>query len=81
MPYIEGNSRKQKTMLPDCIDDLITKDNPVRVIDAFIESLNISELGFIRSTPEDTGRPGYNPRTYLSCTYTDTSTVSVQAVN
>lgn len=65
MPYIKGQPRNQKTLLPDSIDALIAKDNPVRVIDSFIESLGMSELDFIRSTPQDLGRPGYNPRDIL----------------
>ena len=65
MPYISGQPRKQKTMLPDCIDDIISQDNPVRVIDAFINEMDMNELEFIRSAPKDTGRPGYDPRDIL----------------
>ena len=55
------SKREQIMLLPDCIDDLIGHDNPVRVIDAFIDSLDIDELGFQRSTPNITGRPSYDP--------------------
>lgn len=65
MKYIIGQTREQILLLPDCVDDLIGQDNPVRVIDAFIDSLNIDELGFQRSTPNTTGRPSYNPRDLL----------------
>lgn len=61
MQYIKGEDRYQTTLLPDCIDDLIGDDNPVRVIDAFVDSLDLKELGFLRSEPKITGRPGYNP--------------------
>ena len=65
MTYIKGQSRKQIILLPDCIDDLIGQDNPVRVIDAFVDSLNIEEAGFQRSKPNITGRPAYDPRDLL----------------
>ena len=65
MPYISGQPRKQKTMLPDCIDYIISQDNPVRVIDAFVNEMDMNELEFIRPVPKDTGRPGYDPRDIL----------------
>jgi transposase len=65
MKYIEGQSRDQITLLPDCIDDLIGQDNPVRVIDAFVDNLDIDEMGFKRPVPNSTGRPSYNPRDLL----------------
>lgn len=65
MKYISRISRSQTTFLPECIEDLITQDNPVRVIDAFIDSLDIDRLGFQRATPCVTGRPGYDPRDLL----------------
>ena len=58
-------TRKQKTILPDCIDDIISQDNPVRVIDAFINEMDMKELEFIRPISKDTGRPGYDPRDIL----------------
>lgn len=49
--FIEGVDRDQVTLLPDCLDDCVEEDNPVRVIDAFIEMLNMGALGFgIEST-------------------------------
>lgn len=65
MKYIEGYYRDQITFLPECIDDLIGQDNPVRVIDCFVENLDMAELGFQRSIPNSTGRPGYDPRDLL----------------
>lgn len=66
MGYIEGKDRTQTTLLPDCIDDYISEDNPVRFIDAFVNELDFEELEFVRSIPAETGRPGYHPRTLLS---------------
>jgi len=65
MKYIDGQSRGQITLLPDSIEELIGLDNPVRVIDAFIDNLNLNEIGFQRLTPNITGRPSYNPRDLL----------------
>lgn len=65
MNYINGQSRNQKTMLPEYIEDYIDEDNPVRVIDAFVDSLDLIKEGFIRAIPKNTGRPGYDPRDLL----------------
>lgn len=65
MRYIEGINRKSKIAFPEYIDEYITEDNPVRMIDAFVESLDMIELGFTNTTPKDRGRPGYNPRDLL----------------
>ena len=65
MSYIDGKPRKQKMFLPDCIDDMVSPENPVRVMDAFVDNLNMGALGFNRSVPRDTGRPGYDPRDLL----------------
>lgn len=65
MQYIQKVSREQITFLPDCIEDYITEDNPVRVIDAFIDSLDLPSLGFTHSTLCDTGRPPYSPADML----------------
>ena len=62
--FIEGKSRTQSTLFPEVMDDYITEENPVRVIDAFIDSLNLLELGF-KVDPADTGRPAYHPSTML----------------
>ncbi|SHK61815.1 transposase, partial [Paramaledivibacter caminithermalis] len=65
MRYIEGINRKSKIAFPEYIDDYITEDNPVRIIDAFVESLDMAELGFKNSIPKDKGRPGYDPKDML----------------
>jgi transposase len=65
MRYIQGQDRNQITLLPDCIEDYIGEDNPVRVIDAFVNSLDLTKAGFCRTTPKDTGRPPYDPQDLL----------------
>lgn len=65
MRYIEGVDRKRKISFPEYIDDYITDDNPVRVIDTFVDSLDMVELGFENANPPDTGRPGFDSRVLL----------------
>jgi transposase len=62
--FIEGENRQQSTLFPERVDDYIGEDSPVRVIDYFIDKLDISGLGF-KAEAADTGRPGYHPRTML----------------
>jgi len=62
--FIEGESRSQLTLMPDCLEDYIGADNSVRVIDAFVEALDLSEMGFDASAAA-TGRPGYHPALLL----------------
>ena len=64
MKYIEGENRHQKTYFPDVIDDYITSENPARVIDAFVDNLDLKSLG-IQNSPKETGRPPYDPRDML----------------
>ena len=63
--YIVGENRSQSTLFPEALDDYIHEDNPVRIVDAFVDGLNLSKLGFIRTQPCDTGRPGYDPLVML----------------
>jgi transposase len=63
--FVEGTDRGQSTLFPECLEDWIDEDNPVRVIDAFVEELDLGELGFDGVTPEDTGRPSYHPSLLL----------------
>jgi transposase len=63
--FIEGSSREQSTLLPECLDDYIGEDNPVRVVDAFVDQLDLAELGFAGVTPATTGRPSYHPAVLL----------------
>ena len=65
MDYIKGTDRNQLSFLPECIDDYIDENNPVRLIDAFVDSLDMNELGFKKSHPNETGRPAYDPRDLL----------------
>ena len=65
MKYIEGRDRKQYSMLPELIEDYVSENSPVRVIDAFVDALDMGELGFIRSVANHTGRPPYDPRVLL----------------
>jgi transposase len=62
--FIEGENRQQSTLFPERVDDYVGEDNRVRVIDYFIDKLDISGLGF-KAEAADTGRPGYHPRTML----------------
>lgn len=64
MQYIDGESRFQKILLPDVIDDYICSDNPARVIDVFVDNLDLISLNFIISN-NTTGRPAYNPKDLL----------------
>jgi transposase len=61
MGYMRGESRNQTSLLPETIDDYIGEANPVRFLDAFVEQLDLEQLGFVRATAAATGRPGYNP--------------------
>ena len=63
--FIEGDHRQQSTLFPERIEDYITEDNPVRVVDAFVDKLNLFELGFTSAQPKSTGRPAYHPSTML----------------
>jgi transposase len=62
--FIEGLDRSQSSFLPECIDDYVDEDNPVRAVDAFVDMLDLAALGF-GVEPEATGRPGYHPATML----------------
>jgi len=62
--FIEGENRFQSTLFPESVDDYVEEDSVVRVIDVFIDRLDISGLGF-KAEPAETGRPGYHPRTML----------------
>lgn len=65
MSYIEGYCRTQQLLLPDLLDDYVTAENPVRFIDAYVESLDLERLGFARAQAALTGRPAYDPRDLL----------------
>jgi transposase len=63
--FVEGQDRGQITLFPDCLEDWIGEDNPVRVIDAFVDELDLADLGFGGVDPESTGRPAYHPSVLL----------------
>jgi len=59
--FVEGLDRGQSTLFPECLEDWVGEDNPVRVIDAFVDGLDLTGLGFVGAEPEATGRPAYHP--------------------
>jgi transposase len=63
--YIKGENREAIVLFPECINDYITEENPVRIIDAFVLSLDVGELGFEKAVPAATGRPPFNPKDLL----------------
>ncbi len=63
--FVEGVDRDQSTLFPDRLDDWIIEDNPVRVIDDFVNELDLGGLGFGRVEPQAAGRPGYHPSVLL----------------
>jgi transposase len=63
--FIEGEERTQVTLLPECLDDYIGEDNPVRVVDVFVDELDLGVLGFDGVDPAVTGRPAYHPAVLL----------------
>lgn len=63
--FIEGADRTQTTLLPEAIDNYVGEENPVRVVDAFVDALDLAGLGFDGVIPEETGRPSYHPATIL----------------
>ena len=63
--FIEGENRFQTTLFPERLDEYILEDNAVRVIDVFVDKLDLQELGFSGVAPSATGRPGYHPATML----------------
>lgn len=65
MSFIEGIARDQANLLPPCVDDYVGPDALVRVVDAFVDSLDMIELGFTRAIAASTGRPGYHPSDML----------------
>ena len=63
--FIEGTDRGESTLFPECLEDWIDGNNPVRVIDVFVDELDLGTLGFDGVAPEDTGRPSYHPSLLL----------------
>ena len=63
--FIEGEDRTQVTLLPECLDDYIDEDNPVRIVDVFVDEIDLLSLGFSGVDPAATGRPAYHPAVLL----------------
>ena len=63
--FVEGADRGQIALFPECLDDWVDETNPVRVIDVFVDALNLAELGFEGVEPADAGRPAYHPSALL----------------
>jgi transposase len=60
--FVEGADRRQSTLLPECLDEWVQESNSVRVIDTFVDALDLADLGFVGIEPAATGRPAYHPR-------------------
>src|ERR1700677_4340275 len=68
--FVQCEERTQDTLLPGRLEDYVTEENPVRVVDAFVEQLDLEKLGFEGMHPAATGRPAYHPSTLLKiCLY------------
>jgi transposase len=63
--FVTGTDRGQSTLLPECLDDWVDESNPIRVIDAFVDALDLRKLGFGGVDPAETGRPAYHPSVHL----------------
>src|SRR5271166_4209170 len=63
--FIEGEDRTQVTLLPACLDDYVEAENPVRVVEVFVDGLDLGKLGFEGVDPAETGRPAYHPAVLL----------------
>lgn len=63
--FVQGADRRQPTLLPECLDDYVAEENPVRVVDVFVDELDLRDLGFEGVVPQATGRPGYHPAVLL----------------
>ena len=59
--FVEGADRSQRTLLPEILDDWVDESNPVRMVDAFVDALDLKDLGFTGVVPQATGRPSYHP--------------------
>lgn len=59
--FVQGDNKSRATLLPAQLDDYVSEDNPVRIVDAFVDQLNLRELGFTGVDPEATERPANHP--------------------
>src|SRR5512147_1048047 len=65
MQHIHGSDRNQTLLLPAAVDDYVSRENPVRFIEAFVDQCDLQAAGFRCVQPKDTGRPGYDPADLL----------------
>ena len=63
--FVQGDNRTQSFLLPEAFDDYVTDTNPVRVVDVFVDELDLQKLGFEGVEPALTGRPSYHPEVML----------------
>jgi transposase len=63
--FIEGRDRSQRILLPEQLDDYVADSNPVRVVDVFVDELDLVQMGFEGTMPAQTGRPAYHPSVLL----------------
>ncbi|RMT33955.1 ISPsy6, transposase [Pseudomonas syringae pv. solidagae] len=63
--FIQGEHRGQSALLPESLDDYVSDTNPVRVVDVFVDELDLITLGFESAVPAETGRPAYHPAVML----------------
>ena len=63
--FIEGEDRAQVTLLPACLEDYVEAENPVRVVEVFVDGLDLGAVGFVGVDPAATGRPAYHPAVLL----------------
>src|ERR1700686_2614598 len=63
--FVEGADRGQSTLLPECLDEWVEESNSVRVVDSFVDGLDLADLGFEGVEPAATGRPAYHPSVLL----------------
>ena len=63
--FVAGADRSQSTLLPESLDDWVDESNPVRAVDAFVDALDLKDLGFAGVVPQATGRPSYHPAALL----------------
>lgn len=69
MSYVQGDAREQIILFPECIDDYVEEENLVRFLDAFVENLDLKELGFTHAQTRPTGRPPYSPAEHAQALY------------
>lgn len=67
--FTEGSDRSQASLFPERLEDWICEDNPVRIVDVFVDALDLADLGFGRVAPANTARSGYHPSVLLKLSF------------